>query len=349
MKARIIGTGSYAPIHMMKNDDLAQLVETNDEWIQDHTGIKERRISDQGTVQMASEAARKALENSNITVEELDMILVATVTPDYSFPNTASLVQAQLGAKDIPCIDLSAACSGFLFAMNTANAYICSGMYKTILVIGAETLSKIIDWTDRATCILFGDGAGAVVMQAAESGIIAMEMGSDGSKGMVLYCEGRPLKNSITNQENPTGYQYGHAARKEETLTGYQYGHAARKEETDGEKLRMNGSDVFKFAVRRIPETIHKTLELAGMTVDQVDHFVLHQANRRILEAAARRLNLPMEKIPMNIDRYGNIAAASIPILLDELNRSGKLKRGQYVMTSGFGAGLSWGSALLEW
>jgi len=319
MKARIIGTGSYAPIHMMKNDDLAQLVETNDEWIQDHTGIKERRISDQGTVQMASEAARKALENSNITVEELDMILVATVTPDYSFPNTASLVQAQLGAKDIPCIDLSAACSGFLFAMNTANAYICSGMYKTILVIGAETLSKIIDWTDRATCILFGDGAGAVVMQAAESGIIAMEMGSDGYKGMVLYCEGRPLKNSITNQES------------------------------NDEKLHMDGSDVFKFAVRRIPETIHKTLELAGMTVDQVDHFVLHQANRRILEAAARRLNLPMEKIPMNIDRYGNIAAASIPILLDELNRSGKLKRGQYVMTSGFGAGLSWGSALLEW
>jgi len=334
MKARIIGTGSYAPIHMMKNDDLAQLVETNDEWIQDHTGIKERRISDQGTVQMASEAARKALENSNITVEELDMILVATVTPDYSFPNTASLVQTQLGAKDIPCIDLSAACSGFLFAMNTANAYICSGMYKTILVIGAETLSKIIDWTDRATCILFGDGAGAVVMQVAESGIIAMEMGSDGSKGMVLYCEGRPLKNSITNKETPTGYQYGHAARKEES---------------NGEKLHMDGSDVFKFAVRRIPETIHKTLELAGMTVDQVDHFVLHQANRRILEAAARRLNLPMEKIPMNIDRYGNIAAASIPILLDELNRSGKLKRGQYVMTSGFGAGLSWGSALLEW
>lgn len=330
MNARIIGTGSYAPIHVMKNDDLAKLVETNDEWIQDHTGIKERRISDQGTVHMASEAARKALEDSNVAVDELDMILVATVTPDYSFPNTASLVQAQLGAQDIPCIDLSAACSGFLFAMNTANAYICSGMYKTILVIGAETLSKIIDWTDRSTCILFGDGAGAVVMQAAKSGIIAMEMGSDGAKGMVLYCEGRPLKNTITD-------------------TGSQYGHAASKEETSGEKLCMDGSDVFKFAVRRIPDTIRKTLELAGMTIDQVDHFVLHQANRRILEAAARRLNLPMEKFPMNIDRYGNIAAASIPILLDELNRSGKLKRGQYVMTSGFGAGLSWGSALLEW
>ena len=364
MRARIIGTGSYAPIHTMRNDDLAQLVETNDEWIQDHTGIKERRISDQGTVQMASEAARKALEDSNITVAGLDMILVATVTPDYSFPNTASLVQAQLGAKDIPCIDLSAACSGFLFAMNTANAYICSGMYKTILVIGAETLSKIIDWTDRSTCILFGDGAGAVVMQAAETGIMAMEMGSDGSKGMVLYCEGRPLKNPITDQEVLTGYQYGHAAkkeeiltgyqyghtaRKEETLTGYQYGHAAKKEETDGEKLHMDGSDVFKFAVRRIPDTIHKTLELAGMTVDQVDHFVLHQANRRILEAAARRLDLPIEKFPMNIDRYGNIAAASIPILLDELNHSGKLERGQYVLTSGFGAGLSWGSALIQW
>lgn len=319
MKARIIGTGSYVPDDVMKNDDVAQLVDTNDEWIQDHTGIRERRVSRQGTVHMACEAAIKALANCEMNISDVDMILVATVTPDYSFPNTASLVQAQLGAKEVPCLDLSAACSGFLFAMNTANAYICSGMYRTILVVGAETLSKILDWSDRSTCILFGDGAGAVVMQAADTGIIASQMGSDGAKGMVLYREDVALKNPIVDQDS----QY--------------------------QKLQMNGSEVFKFAVRRIPDTINDTLKAAGMTADQIDYFILHQANRRIIEAAARRLGLPMDKIPVNIDRYGNIAAASIPILLDELNQSGKLRRGQYLMLSGFGAGLSWGSAVVQW
>lgn len=319
MKARILGTGSYAPVHMMSNDDMAQLVDTNDEWIQDHTGIKSRHITDRGTVYMASQAAKNALENSGIAVDELDMILVATVTPDYTFPNTACQVQAEIGATEVPCMDISAACSGFLFAMNTANAYICSGMYKTILVIGAESLSKILDWTDRATCILFGDGAGAVVMQASETGIISTEMGCDGGKGMVLSCQGVPLVNPLVELES------------------------------DGGKMKMDGSEVFKFAVRRIPETINKALELADMTADQIDYFILHQANRRILEAAARRLNLTMDKFPVNIDQYGNIAAASIPILLDELNRSGKLKKGQKLMLSGFGAGLSWGSAVVEW
>lgn len=319
MKARIIGTGSYAPVYIMSNDELAQMVDTNDTWIREHTGIEERRITDQGTVAMASEAAKLALADSGIKPEEVDLILIATVTPDYSFPNTASMVQAELGAVNAVGFDLSGACSGFLFAMNTANAYICSGMYKNVLVIGAETLSKIIDWSDRSTCILFGDGAGAVVMQAADTGILATEMGSDGSKGMVLYCEGRPHKNTITNRES------------------------------DGEKLHMDGSEVFKFAVRRIPDTIKRTLEMAGVTADEVDYFVLHQANKRIIEAAARRLNIPMEKIPTNIERYGNLAAASIPLVLDEMNREGRLKRGDRILMSGFGAGLSWGSALIEW
>lgn len=319
MKAKIIGTGSYAPVYTMSNDDIAKLVDTNDAWIEEHTGIKTRHLSSEGTASMASEAAKLALENAGIDVDEIDMILVATMTPDYSCPNTACQVQTLIGAKDVPCFDLSAACTGFVYAVNTANAYISSGMYKTILVIGAETLSKVIDWSDRSTCILFGDGAGAAVVQAAEKGIIATEMGSDGGKGMVLYGKAMPLDNPIVDNE------------------------------WDGGKLHMEGSEVFKFAVRRIPETIHDTLKKADMTEGDVDYFVLHQANRRIIEAAARRLNLPLEKFPMNIDKYGNLAAASVPILLDELNRSGKIKRGQLLMMSAFGAGLSWGSTLLEW
>ena len=319
MKARILGTGSYAPVHVMSNDDIAKLVDTNDDWIEEHTGIRQRYLSSEGTVSMATQAAKKALDDSGIALDEIDMILVATVTPDYSCPNTACQIQAELGMKEVPCIDLSAACTGFVFAMNTANAYITSGMYKTILVVGAETLSKIVDWADRATCILFGDGAGAIVMQASEQGIIATDMGSDGSKGMVLYAGALPLINPIVERTDRT------------------------------EKLSMDGSEVFKFAVRRIPETIKATLEKVDKTEAEVDYFILHQANRRIIEAAARRLDLAIEKFPMNIDKYGNLAAASVPILLDELNRQGKIKRGQLLMVSAFGAGLGWGSALLEW
>jgi len=319
MKARVIGTGSYAPAYIMSNDNIAELVDTNDEWIQEHTGIKKRHLTLEGTVHMATQAANAALANSGITIDDVDMILVATFTPDYNCPNTACQVQVALGAKEIPCVDVNSACAGFVVAMNTANAYIVTGMYKTILVIGAETISKIVDWQDRSTCILFGDGAGAVVMQEAETGIIASEMGSDGSKGMALYAGSVPLINPLKTTED----------------SDY--------------KLRMDGSEVFKFAVRRIPETIHETLKKANKTEADIDYFILHQANRRIIEAAARRLGLPLDKFPMNIDKYGNLAAASIPILLDELNRSGKIKRGQLLMLSAFGAGLSWGSTLIEW
>ena len=319
MRARIIGTGSYAPVHTMYNEDLAKLVDTNDEWIMEHTGIKRRHLSTEGTAILASKAAELALENSGLTIDEIDMIIVATMTPDYSCPNTACQVQAMLEATDLPCVDLSAACAGFVYAMNTANAYITSQMYKNILVIGAETMSKLVNWQDRGTCILFGDGAGAVVMQASETGIIAIDMGSDGSKGRVLCAKGAPLENPITNSV-----------------------------EADY-KLYMEGSEVFKFAVRKIPETICATLAKVERDISEVDCFILHQANRRIIEAAARRLDLPIEKFPMNIDEYGNVSAASVPILLDELNRSGKIEKGQLLMLSAFGAGLSWGSSLIEW
>ena len=318
MKTRIIGTGSYVPEHKMSNDDLAQLVATNDEWIQEHTGIKERHIADKGLVHMAAKAAQKALEDSKIEVKELDMILVATATPDYSFPNTACQIQDKLNASDIPCMDLSVACSGFLFALNTADVYIKSGTYKTILVIGADMLSKMVDWTDRGTCILFGDGAGAAVVQAADTGLIAAQMGCDGSKGMVLRGGAFTYQNPLIENNS------------------------------DG-KIWMDGSEVFKFAVRKIPDTIMETLKKANKQVEDVTYFILHQANRRILEAAARRLNISIDRFPMNIDKYGNMSAASIPILLDELNHEGRLKRGQLLLLAGFGAGLSWGSALVEW
>ena len=318
MKARILGTGSYVPEHTMSNEDLSKMVATNDEWIQEHTGIKERHISDKSVADMAAKAAKKALENSNIKVAELDMILVATATPDYSFPSTACQVQERLNAKEIPCMDISVACSGFLFALNTAEAYIKTGMYKTILIIGAEMLSKMVDWTDRATCILFGDGAGAVIVQAADTGVMATQMGCDGTKGMVLYGGDIAYQNPIAEKES----------------TG---------------KIQMDGSEVFKFAVRKIPDSILETLKIANKQVEDVAYFILHQANRRILEAAARRLNIPIDKFPMNIDKYGNVSAASIPLLLDELNRGGQIKRGQLLLLAGFGAGLSWGSALLEW
>lgn len=319
MKARILGTGSYLPEYIMTNDDIAKLVDTNDAWIQERTGIRERHLTDKGTVSMAYEASKRALDNCNLTAEDLDMILVATVSSDYLFPSTACQLQEKLGANQIPCIDLSAACSGFLFALNTAAAYIQSGMYKRILVVGAETLSRFVDWADRSTCILFGDGAGAVVMEASEEGIIAMDMGCDGSRGMVLYGAGYPIQNPIINQEN------------------------------DGGKLHMDGQAVFKFAIRQIPKTIQNVLSKCNMEIKEIDHFIMHQANQRILAAAAKSLKIPEEKMPVNIECCGNLAAASIPILLDECNKEGRFKRGDKMILSGFGGGLSWGSALLVW
>ncbi|MCH1978315.1 ketoacyl-ACP synthase III [Lawsonibacter sp. OA9] len=319
MRARILGTGSYLPEHIMTNDDIAQLVDTSDEWIRERTGIKKRHLTDQGTVSMAAEAVKKALEAAATSVEELDMILFATVTPDYLFPSAACQLQDSIGAENAVCMDINAACSGFVFALNTAASYIQSGIYGKILVVGAETLSKIVDWEDRSTCILFGDGAGAAVVGADETGIECMDMGCDGSKGMVLYCEGNPLQNPLVSHT------------------------------PDGRKMHMDGQAVFKFAIRKVPETIRRVLEKSGTDIKEIDHFIMHQANRRILASAAKALKIPNEKMPMNMDGCGNIAAASIPILLDEYSRSGKIKKGDKLILCAFGGGLSWGSTLMTW
>lgn len=320
MTSRIIGTGSYAPVQIVTNEDLAKIVETNDEWIRTRTGIHERRITlNEGTSSMAIEAAKRAIENAGISPEELDIILLATSSPDHCFPAGACEVQAAIGAVNAVAFDISAACSGFLFALNTVQAYIQAGIYKTALVLGADCLSKLTDWSDRGTCVLFADAAGAAVVQAAENGMVHMVMGSDGVKGPVLSCIARTEGNFLNGKKPELGYMY------------------------------MNGQEVFKFAVKKVPECIHQVLDKAGVPLDEVSCFVLHQANYRIVEAVAKRLKQPMEKFPMNMDKYGNTSAASIPVLLDELNREGKLEPGSKVVLAGFGAGLTWGAALLEW
>lgn len=320
MTSRIIGTGSYVPVQIVTNEDLAKIVETNDEWIRTRTGIHERRITlNEGTSSMAIEAAKRAIENAGISPEELDIILLATSSPDHCFPAGACEVQAAVGAVNAVAFDISAACSGFLFALNTVQAYIQAGIYKTALVLGADCLSKLTDWSDRGTCVLFADAAGAAVVQAAENGMVHMVMGSDGVKGPVLSCIARTEGNFLNGKKPELGYMY------------------------------MNGQEVFKFAVKKVPECIHQVLDKAGVPLDEVSCFVLHQANYRIVEAVAKRLKQPMEKFPMNMDKYGNTSAASIPVLLDELNREGKLEPGSKVVLAGFGAGLTWGAALLEW
>jgi 3-oxoacyl-[acyl-carrier-protein] synthase-3 len=320
MKARILGTGSYLPERCLTNDDLAQWLDTSDAWIRERTGIGRRYVSEAGTVEMAVRAATAALENGGISAEEVDLILVGTMTPDYFCPSVSCQVQCALGADRAACLDISAACSGFLFALSTAQAYVSSGMAETVLVIGAETMSRVVNWEDRGTCVLFGDGAGAAAVQAGEAGILAVDMGCRGSKGMALSCPAVPL-------QNPT--------------------ERARHEENSF--IRMDGQEIFKFAVRTVPDTVRRVLQAAGIPAEEISHFVFHQANRRILLSVAKNLGIPMEKVPMNIERTGNMSAASVPVLLDELNRKGELVRGEKLVLSGFGAGLSWGSLVLEW
>ncbi len=320
MVGRIVGTGSYVPEHIVTNDDLSKIMDTNDEWIRDRSGIAERRISmDEGTSQMAAKAAGRALEDAGMSADELDIIILATSTQDNLFPAGACEVQEVLGASKAAAFDLSAACSGFLFGISIVNAFIQAGIYRNGLVIGAETLSKVMDWSDRGTCVLFADGAGAAVLKADETGIRHTLMGADGTKGSVLSCVGRTNGNFLNGKTPEFGYTY------------------------------MDGREVFKFAVKKIPECVDEILEESGESIDEIRYFVLHQANRRIIEAAARRLKQPIEKFPMNIESYGNTSSASIPILLDEINHKGMLKRGDKIIIAGFGAGLTWGAALVEW
>ena len=320
MTTKIIGTGSYVPAQIVTNDDLSKIVETNDQWIRSRTGIGERRIAtDDSTSDMAAKAAKKAIEQAGIDPAQIDLIILGTSSPDYCFPNGACEIQAKVGAVNAACFDISSACTGFVFALSTAHAYISSGLYKTALVVGADLLSKLVDWTDRSTCVLFGDGAGAAVVTAAENGIIGLNMHSNGAKGGVLTCGSRSTGNFLLGKKPELGY------------------------------MTMDGQEVFKFAVKSVPTAIETLLHNNSMDINDVDKFILHQANVRIIESVAKRLKADKDKFPVNLNEYGNTSSASIPILLDELNRNGSLKQGEKLVLAGFGAGLSWGSILLVW
>jgi len=321
----IIGTGSYLPKRVLTNADLAKVMDTTDEWITTRTGIKERHIAaaDQATSDLAVEAARRALRQAGLTAEDLDMIIVATATPDMFFPSTACFVQKAIGAKKAVCFDLEAACSGFLFALETARQYVGSGAITTALVIAAEKLSTITDWEDRSTCVLFGDGAGAVIVRSRPGvrGIIATAMASDGNLGHLLSMPGGGSRNPAT----------------------------ARTVKERLHFLKMAGKEVFKYAVGSMLSASREALKKANMTVDDVDCFIPHQANMRIIRAVGTRLGSPMEKYYNNLERTGNMSAATIPVALDEAVRSGFVKHGAIVLMMAFGGGFTWGATLLEW
>lgn len=320
MTARIIGTGSAVPEQIVTNEDLSKIVETSDEWISSRSGIRERRIAkEETTTSLAILAGKRALENAGIASEEIEVIIVATCTPDYFFPNTACQVQEAIGAKHAVAFDLSAACSGFLFALSTVQAYIKGGIYQKALIVGAETMSKMIDWSDRSTCVLFGDGAGAAVVSAEETGVLELVQKSDGTGKGVLSCKARETRNLLNHESETKEYLY------------------------------MEGQPVFKFAVKTVPECVEEVLKKAEVKKEEIRYYILHQANSRIIQSVAKRLKEPEEKFPMNLSLYGNTSAASIPILLDEMNRNGMLNRGDKLVLSGFGAGLTWGAVLLEW
>jgi 3-oxoacyl-[acyl-carrier-protein] synthase III len=309
MNAGIIGVGRYLPEKVVTNSDLEKIMDTSDEWIRTRTGIEERRISadDVNSSDMAYEAAMAALENANVSAEEIDMIVVATVTPDQPFPSIACMIQDKLGAKKAAAMDVSAACSGFMYGIVTGKQFIESGSYKYVLVVGVEKLSKITNWDDRNTAVLFGDGAGAVVLGPVSEGrgILAFELGADGSGGKHLYQE----KEFIT----------------------------------------MNGREVYKFAVRQMGESSVNVLEKAGLSKEDVDFLIPHQANIRIMESARQRLELPVEKMSKTIHKYGNTSSASIPISIVEEVEAGKIKDDDVIVLVGFGGGLTWGAIALRW
>ncbi len=321
----IVGTGSALPEKVLTNDDLAQRVDTSDEWIRSRTGIRERRIAAEGetTSVLSARAAAKAMEAAGITADELDLIIVATVTPDMVFPSTACLVQAQIGAKRAAAFDLEAACSGFVYGLAMASQCIAAGLYETALVIGAETLSRVLDWEDRDTCVLFGDGAGAAVLRPASDGVglQSFYLGADGLGGHLL--------------ELPAGGSKLPASLA--TVTDRQH------------YIRMAGKEVYRFAVQIMGEAAAKAVSMAGWELHQVDFLVPHQANLRIIDAAVKRLGLDGDRVVVNLDRYGNMSAASMPVALDEAVRDGRIKSGQRVVMVGFGGGLTWAACAMTW
>lgn len=325
MRARIIGTGSAVPDKVLTNFDLEKMVDTSDEWITTRTGIKERRIAGEGeyTSTFATRAAERALEMAGIKADELDLVIVGTVTPDFPFPATSCLVQNNIKAVNAAAFDVTAACSGFLYGLSVAEKFIRTGTVKKALVIGAEVLSRIIDWSDRNTCLLFGDGAGAVVVEACEgdNGVLSTHIHSDGSFWELLYLPACGSRNPATQKAVDDKLVY----------------------------LTMQGNEVFKLAVRAMGEVAHEALAASGMTPADIDLFIPHQANRRIIDAIGKRLGLAEDRVFVNLDRYGNTSAASIPIALDEANRSSRIKEGDIVLFDAFGGGLTWGAALMRW
>lgn len=308
MTGKICGTGAYIPEKILDNEALSKLVDTSDEWIRSRTGIRRRHIAgEKETVAfMAGEAAKAALQNAKVNGSVVELILAATMSAEEAMPGVAARVQQTIGAKGAASFDINSACTGFLAALNTAQTYIEAGIYKTVLVVGAEKLSSLVDWNDRNSCILFGDGAGAVVLKADPEGLYVQVSHSEGEKGQALTAP----KNGF---------------------------------------LQMDGRAVFEFAVSRVPEVIREVLKKAGIEKEEVDFYLLHQANRRIISAAVKRLGLEEERFPMNMEEYGNTSAASIPILLYEENRRGKLKKDSLLVLSGFGGGLTYGASLLRW
>lgn len=324
--AVITGTGSSTPQKVLTNADLEKMVDTTDEWITARTGIKERRIADKETAasDLCLEATKKAMAEAKIKPEEIDLIMIGTVTPDYLLPSTACILQDRLGAKNAAVMDIVAACSGFLYGLSVAQAFIYSGKYKTILVIGVEILSKITNWNDRNTCVLFGDGAGAAIVQRANEnnkGILATYLCGDGSLANLLHIPVGGTRTPLTKENIDKGDHL----------------------------IKMEGSEVFKSAVRSMGDAALKALKEANIPSEQIDLLIPHQANIRIIEATAKRLKLPMEKVFVNIDKYGNTSAASIPIALDEARKSGRIQPGDITLLVAFGAGFTWGSAVIRW
>lgn len=323
--ARFTGWGKYMPARRLTNYDLEQILETNDEWITSHTGIRERRISElqETTVDMALNASRIALERAQVRPEDLNLIILATSTPDYFVPAAASLLQDRLGARGVAAFDLTAGCTGSIYALVTATQFIKTGMYERVLVVGAEKISVGIDYTDRNTAIMFGDGAGALVLEASNSptGILSFELGSDGALWDALYCPGGGGANPFSQKvlENREHY------------------------------LRMDGKRVFKFGVKTMTRSIQNVVESSGLPFSEIDFLIPHQSNLRIIELATNRLKLDPSKVMVNLDRYGNTSAAAIPIALVEAAEQNRIKEGDHVVLAGFGSGMTWGAAVLHW
>ena len=320
--SRIAGTGSYLPEKVVTNDDLSKVVDTSDEWIRTRTGIRQRHVAADGQTSsdMGHQAALKAIEAAGIDPSGIDLIVVGTPTPDYVFPATACLIQQKLGIPGCPAFDVNAACSGFLFALSVADQFIRTGSARTVLVVGVETLTRMVDWTDRTTCVLFGDGAGAVVLKAdADTGILSTHLHADGNKRDLLCC--------------PVGVSAGF----DNSLPNA------------GVRITMAGNEVFKHAVKALDSVVDEALEANGLDKGDLDWLIPHQANLRIIEATAKRLDMPMERVIVTVDRHGNTSAGSVPLALDEAVRSGRVQRGQLLLLEAFGGGFTWGAALLRY